>query len=64
MLHNFVTPKRPECGKDRYFIEKRRDLLNLQIEISKGHDGWFYHFETFPVIERVNFNNSLVWIGY
>jgi len=58
VLVNFINIKNEDSVHLKYMADDKRMFLSPQIEISKAHDGWFYHYETFPVITSVRFNSN------
>jgi hypothetical protein len=58
ILDKFLLEPVKENYSYFYKSEDRRIFLSPEIELSKSHDGWFYHYEIFPLISKIYFNES------
>lgn len=59
ILNHFILSPFPKSIEEMIIANEKRIFLQPQIELSKSHDGWFYHYHTFPVITSVFFNSSM-----
>lgn len=59
ILDGFTMNNIKKDQQRKLLADDRRVFLQPEIEISKSHDGWSYHLETFPLIYAVYFNEKL-----